>query len=135
MWATTRGWLAAFWGSWLPIMSYLIGGFDVLVEVLLLLMALDYLTGLAVGFKQKTLNSQRGYKGLRKKVMIMAILCAAAQFNRIVPGIDFRSMVGMFYSTMEILSITENLGKLGLDIPPKLKRALEQLQENNKSKK
>lgn len=133
--STTKVWLASLWTAWLPCLACLIGGFDLLVEVLLWLMLLDYVSGLLVGFKDKSLNSARGYKGLRKKVMILAILCAATQFNRMVPNVELRAVVGLFYASLEVLSILENAGKLGIPIPKKLKRALEQIQEEEKREK
>ncbi len=36
-------------------------------------MTLDYISGILVGYKEKTLNSKKGFKGLCKKVMILII--------------------------------------------------------------
>lgn len=123
--------LALIWTSWISFIVWLIGGFDLLAKVLLALIVLDFLTGLWVGYKEKKLNSQRAFKGLKKKLLIMIILCGASLMHRLVPDLGFRTLVGMFYCATELLSITENAAKVGVPIPKKLKKALEQLKEED----
>lgn len=108
---------------------WLIGGWDTLAKVLFTLMFLDYLTGLIVGYKMQNLNSKRAFKGLRKKLLVLVILCGASLMHKLVPDLAFRTLVGMFYCATELLSITENVAKVGVPIPKKLKKALEQLRE------
>ncbi len=48
--------LAMIWTSWMSIALYLIGGFDTLIKALLIMMVLDYITGVAKGFKNKNAN-------------------------------------------------------------------------------
>lgn len=108
---------------------WLIGGWDTLAKVLFGLMFLDYLTGLIVGYKMQNLNSKRAFKGLRKKLLILVILCGASLMHKLVPDLAFRTLVGMFYCATELLSILENVAKVGVPIPKKLKKALEQLGE------
>ena len=108
---------------------WLIGGWDTLAKVLFGLMFLDYLTGLIVGYKMQNLNSKRAFKGLRKKILVLVILCGASLMHKLVPDLEFRTLVGMFYCATELLSITENVAKVGVPIPKKLKKALEQLRE------
>ena len=108
---------------------WLIGGWDTLAKVLFGLMFLDYLTGLIVGYKMQNLNSKRAFKGLRKKILILVILCGASLMHKLVPDLAFRTLVGMFYCATELLSIVENVAKVGVPIPNKLKKALEQLRE------
>ena len=124
--------LALIWTSWVSLIVWLIGGFDLLAKVLLALIVLDFFTGLWVGYKEKKLNSQRAFKGLKKKLLIMIILCGTSLMHRLVPDLGFRTLVGMFYCATELLSITENAAKVGVPIPKKLKRALEQLKEEDK---
>ncbi|EJG09041.1 toxin secretion/phage lysis holin [Fusobacterium vincentii ATCC 51190] len=49
--------------------------------------------------------------------------------HKLVPDLAFRTLVGMFYCATELLSIIENVAKVGVPIPNKLKKALEQLRE------
>lgn len=121
--------LAIIWTSWLSVTIYLIGGFDNLFRALLIMMALDYITGVAKGFKNKNANSNRAYKGLKKKLIILIIIVAATQMDIILQGIGIRTLVLMFYVATEFLSILENAAILGIPIPEKLKIALEQCRE------
>lgn len=124
-----KTYLALCWTGWIAFLVWLIGGFDLLAKVLLALMLLDFLTGLWVGYKQKILNSKRAYKGLQKKFLILVLLCGASLMHKLVPGIGFRSLVGLFYCATEMLSIIENCAKCGVPIPKKLKKALEQVRD------
>lgn len=105
---------------------WLIGGWDTLSQVLFGLMFLDFLSGMFVGYKTQNLNSKRAFKGLRKKLLILVILCGASLMHKLVPGLAFRTLVGLFYCANELLSIAENGARAGLPIPQKLKAALEQ---------
>ena len=113
----------------IALLIWLIGGWDTLAKVLFGLMFLDYLTGLIVGYKMQNLNSKRAFKGLRKKLLILVILCGVSLMHKLVPDLAFRTLVGMFYCATELLSIVENVAKVGVPIPKKLKKALEQLRE------
>lgn len=130
----TKYYLAAIYTSWITFIIWLVGGFDLLAKCLLALMFLDYLTGLWVGYKMQNLNSKRAFKGLRKKLLILVILCGASLMHKLVPDLGFRTLVGMFYCATELLSIIENAAKVGVPIPKKLKKALEQLKEEDKEK-
>lgn len=110
----------------IALLIWLIGGWDTLAKVLFGLMFLDYLTGIVVGYKMQNLNSKRAYKGLRKKLLILVILCGASLMHKLVPDLGFRTLVGIFYCATELLSIVENAAKAGVPIPQKLKIALEQ---------
>lgn len=123
--------LAMIWTSWMSIALYLIGGFDTLIKALLIMMVLDYITGVAKGFKNKNANSNRAYKGLRKKMIVLVIIVAATQMDMILQGMGIRTLVLMFYVATEFLSILENAAILGIPIPEKLKLALEQCRDKD----
>lgn len=126
---TAKYYLALIWTSWLGLIIYLVGGFDNLFRALLIMMALDYITGVAKGFKNKNANSSRAYRGLKKKLIVLIIIVAATQMDTILQGVGIRTLVLMFYVATEFLSILENAAILGIPIPEKLKLALEQCRE------
>lgn len=126
---TAKYYLALIWTSWLGITVYLIGGFDSLFKTLLIMMALDYVTGVLKGYKNKNINSSRAYKGFRKKLVTLVIVVAAAQMDIILEGVGVRTLVLIFYVATEFLSILENAAILGVPIPGKLKMALEQYRD------
>ena len=126
--------LAMIWTSWISLILYLIGGFDILFKALLIMMALDYITGVAKGYKEKNVNSKRAYKGFWKKLVILIIVVAATQMDIILQGMGIRTLVLMFYVATEFLSILENAAMLGIPIPEKLKGALEQCKDKQEIK-
>ncbi|WP_289103440.1 phage holin family protein [uncultured Fusobacterium sp.] len=132
---TAKYYLALIWTSWVGVLIYLIGGFDSLFKALLIMMVLDYITGVAKGFKNKNANSNRAYKGLKKKLIILVIIVAATQMDMILQGVGIRTLVLMFYVATEFLSILENAAILGIPIPEKLKLALEQCRDKQDIKK
>lgn len=127
------------WGLYLgsgclSLIIYLIGGYDILIKTLLVMMVIDYITGIMKGYKNKNINSNIAYRGLRKKVMVLFIVMAASQMDVILQGVGIRTLVLMFYVATEFLSILENAAILGIPIPEKLKVALEQCRDKQEIK-
>ncbi|MFU0784575.1 holin family protein [Clostridium sp.] len=112
-------------------LTYLFGGWDTCLIVLVIFMALDYITGLVSAYLQCKLNSKIGYKGIAKKASILVVLVVAVLLDRLLnSGIwVFRTLVCYFYIANEGISILENCGKCGLPLPEKLTKALEQLKK------
>ncbi|WP_270851726.1 phage holin family protein [Fusobacterium varium] len=128
------------WGLYLgsgclSLIIYLIGGYDILIKTLLVMMVIDYITGIMKGYKNKNINSNIAYRGLRKKVMVLFIVMAASQMDVILQGVGIRTLVLIFYVATEFLSILENAAILGIPIPEKLKVALEQCRDKQDIKK
>ena len=113
--------------------NYFFGGWDIMLKTLLLLMVLDYATGLICAGKDKTLSSSVGFKGLGKKMIILIIVALAVSIDNITGtnGI-VRGLVIFFYASMEGISILENATRAGVPVPDKLKEMLIQLKEGNK---
>ena len=55
-------------GGWL---GYFVGGWDGMLIALVVLMALDYITGVMCAIADKKLSSAVGFKGICKKVFIL----------------------------------------------------------------
>ncbi|WP_127550731.1 holin family protein [uncultured Paenibacillus sp.] len=123
-------------GSWL--MSYLFGGWSGVLGVLLFFVILDYLTGVAAGGATGKLKSKIGLIGIARKVFIFAMVAVGHLVDGILgDGHIFRDTVAFFYIANELLSITENGGKLGAPIPNVIKQAIEVLKgkgDNNNDK-
>ena len=114
--------------------TYLFGGWDIALIVLVAFMVLDYATGMMWAYIQKTLNSQIGFRGLIKKCMILVVLIIAVLLDRMINSgtAVFLTLVCYFYIANEGISLLENVSHLGLPIPDKLKNALQQLNEVEK---
>ena len=109
--------------------TYLFGGWDVAIGILIVFMVLDYITGVVVAIIKNKLNSEAGFEGLVKKCMILIILIVAVMLDRLMNTGTwvFRTLVCYFYIANEGISLLENVSNLGVKIPDKLKDALEQL--------
>lgn len=111
------------------ICSHLFGNWSNLWEAILLLMALDYITGLLSAWlnPNKKLDSRKGWRGLAKKAVIVIIIMVAhiadIVFNQ---GTITRDVAIMFYIANEGLSILENATNCGIPVPTKLKDNLAQ---------
>ena len=121
-------------GGWL---GYFVGGWDGMLIALVVLMALDYITGVMCAIADKKLSSAVGFKGICKKVFTLMLVGVANVVDTHVAGTGsaLRGAVICFYLSNEGVSILENAGHIGLPIPEKLKVVLEQLHGRNDEKK
>lgn len=113
------------------ILGYFVGGLDGLLTALIILMVLDYITGVMCAIVDKKLSSAIGFKGIFKKVLIFMLVGVAhiMDLNVIGTGDALRSAVICFYLSNEGVSLLENAGHLGLPIPERLKVVLAQLHD------
>lgn len=125
LWNTVQIAFAAV-GGWL---GYFLGGFDGLLYALIAFMVVDYITGVMCAVVDKTLSSAVGFKGICRKVLILALVGIAhiLDANVIGDGSVLRTAVIFFYISNEGVSLLENAAHLGLPIPEKMKEILAQL--------
>lgn len=115
------------------ILSYMYGSMDSWLNALVCVCVLDYITGVVQAIFNKNLNSEIGFKGIAKKLLIFLIVALANILDNVMQaGGLLRVAVIGFYIANEGLSILENGGKMGLQYPQKLKSILEQLKEEEK---
>lgn len=125
-------------GGWL---GYFIGGIDGMMLALIVLMALDYITGVMCAVLDKKLSSAVGFKGIFKKVLILMLVGVAnvVDLNVMGTGSALRGAIIAFYLSNEGLSLLENVVHIGLPVPDKLKDVLAQLhgreEQNTQPKK
>ena len=134
MWDKAVRGLAACGGA----VAGMLGGWDPLLRVLVILMAADYVSGLAVALMGKSakteyggLSSKVGAAGLaRKGLMLLVVLTAAMMDSVMGSGSAMcRDAACWFYIANEAISILENAGLAGAPYPEKLKQLLGQKQE------
>ena len=113
--------------------SYFLG-WDEALEALLVLMVLDYITGLLAAYINPNLqlNSNRGFRGICKKIMILLLIVLAHELEKATGIPAVQSIVVWFFIGNEGLSIIENAAKAGIPVPAKLRDTLEQLQKEKK---
>ncbi len=106
----------------------LFGAWDKILCALVVLMVLDYATGVIKGIYTKTLSSDIGFKGLLKKIVILIIVALSNEIQMLTgDNIAIRGIVIMFYIANEGISILENAAVLLPNMPSGLKDILLQL--------
>ncbi len=124
-----------FMGTLGSLFSYLLGGFDDLMIALIVLMVIDFLSGLilAIVFKKskKTksgrLSSEAGIRGLAKKIFILFLVAMAQQLDIVLTVSFVRDGAIIAFISMEGISILENSTLAGLKVPKVIKNILEVL--------
>ena len=113
-------------GAWFV---YFIGGWQLLLTILVVFMVIDIVTGLIKALIKRKLNSKIGYKGFLKKASIMLVIILANWLDMLtitdVPV--FKTIAIYFYIGMEGLSILENLKQIGVPIPKAISKYIDQL--------
>jgi toxin secretion/phage lysis holin len=118
-------------GGWL---GYFLGGMDGLMIALIVLMTLDYISGVMCAIIDKKLSSAVGFKGICKKVFILMLVGVAhiIDLHVVGTGSALRGAVICFYMSNEGLSLLENAAHIGLPIPDKLRDILTQLHDKER---
>lgn len=112
------------------------GNTDSIFLTLIIFMIVDYVTGICVAIVQKKLSSKIGFQGLLKKFGMLCIISLATLIERfIVDTTALRNVVILFYISNEGISILENIAKLGVPIPSKIKEILNTLVDKDSEKK
>ncbi len=116
------------------VLSYTFGVFDVVMVTLLVLMGVDYATGIIKAIYNKELSSYIGWRGLLKKVMTLCVVALSNTIEHLLGGgVAIRDIVIMFYAANEGLSIIENAAAVITVIPEPLKEVLMQLREDREN--
>lgn len=125
--------------------SYL-GALAVPIIVLMVMMIIDYLSGMSAAWSEGTLSSKLGAKGIVKKVGYMALIVVAMGVDYLIysgiaaAGINvgynmwFGLLVAVWLIINEMISILENLGRLGVPIPEFLKKIIGRLKTSAERK-
>lgn len=122
--------IIVMWGA--TAVNTLFGSADGLFLTLVIFMSADYVTGVCAAFVKKNLSSRIGAKGVIKKFGILCIVSIATLVeNNIMDVSALRDVVILYYISNEGISILENITKLGVPIPQKLKDALKNISTDN----
>ncbi|WZY01859.1 phage holin family protein [Bacillus sp. FSL W7-1360] len=108
---------------------YLFGGVKFL-DLLVVLMLVDIVTGIFKAIKNKNLRSATAWIGYARKIAVFGIIIVASVADRML---DLNGMVVtatvLFYIANEALSITENAAQIGLKVPEIITDKLKNLDE------
>ena len=113
--------------------AFLFGSADGLIIALVVLIVLDYISGVIAAVVEKRLSSEIGAKGIAKKVFMLLIVAVAniVDINVIGEGHVLRAVTVVFYIANECISLIENAGRLGVPVPKKLLDVLAQLKNTD----
>ena len=111
------------------------GGWTGAMTTLVILMLIDYVTGLIVAgvfhaspkSSGGALSSAAGFKGICRKFVILLIVVAACRVDLLLNTNLIRDATCIGFCANELLSITENAGLMGIPLPRKLFDAIEVL--------
>ena len=116
-----------------------IGALIVPIIVLLVMMLIDYASGMAAAWTEGELSSKVGARGILKKVGYMALIAVAMGIDYLIctgvanAGVDIPCgmwlglMVAVWLIINEMISILENLSRLGVPVPSFLKKIIKKL--------
>ena len=108
-----------------------LGGWDTGLQTLVILMAVDYVTGVLCALVWKkspkstdgAFESNASFRGLIRKMVILLCVLVACRVD-VYTGTDMaRDAVILFFIANDGLTIVENLGIMGVPIPPAIQNA------------
>lgn len=109
------------------------------IIILIVAMIIDYVTGMLSAWLNAELSSKKGIKGIVKKVSYLALVavamivdwlicCGLQQINvDIKYTVFFAVLVAVWLIINELISVLENLAKMGVPIPNFLKKLINRL--------
>ncbi|WP_445322328.1 phage holin family protein [Paenibacillus sp. IHBB 10380] len=117
------------------LLAFTFGEWNQLLNVFLVIIIIDYLTGVLASLKEgRGLDSKTGFWGLARKALMFVVILLGHQIDLLL-GTDVemvKSGAIYFYMTNELISITENYGRLGLPLPDKITRVINILKNKEK---
>ena len=114
-------------------LGYFVGGLDGFMIVLIIFMVIDYITGVMCAIQDKSVSSRAGFAGICKKILILVMTGMANMLDVYViqTGSMLRTASLFFYISNEGISVLENMCRLGLRVPTKIRDVLEQLHDKS----
>ena len=114
--------------------AYMVGGWDDAMNILLILIVVDYITGLIRAAMRGELDSKIGAKGIVKKLCMFIVIAVAVQIERFIGQPEsLHNVVCYFYVVNEALSILENVGDY-VPIPDEFKGFINRLRNKDGNK-
>lgn len=129
--------LASITGVIGSFIANLLGGWTSDLQTLVIFMGIDFVMGLALAtfFKSSsksetgTLNSTSAWKGICKKCGTLAMVLVANQLD-VTFGMSYvRTAVIITFIVVELISIVENAGLMGIPVPKVILNVIDVLKE------
>lgn len=128
-WTQTELCVGAIAGMLWAFLDFFLGGIDTPIKALAILMCMDFITGVAAGYRTGSLSSRVGAKGLLKKGGIFLCIIIACLLDMAMSMNVFRGMVISAFAIIEAMSLVENIDRMGYGayIPEFLRVRLKQI--------
>lgn len=116
----------------LTTLVYILGGFDVALKSLIIIVVIDYLTGVGSAYYNKKVSSKKGLKGIIKKFCYFLIVALAVVIDNLMgqSGV-IRTLVIYFFVANDGISIIENMAEMDVKLPKKLIESLEDMKHKS----
>ena len=109
---------------------YWLGGFDIALQSLIVVMIIDYLTGVASAIYNKQLSSKTGFIGIIKKFCYLLVVSLSVVIDNLTGQSGLiRTLVIYFFVANDGISIIENMAEMNIKLPKRLIDSLEQLKK------
>ena len=120
-------------------MANMLGGYDKLLETLLVLAIADYVSGVIKAIIEKKVSSEIGFNGIMKKILMFGVVVATVALERLLGTessqlVPLREMAIMFYISNEGLSFFENASAF-IPMPERIKNIFLNLRESEDDRK
>ncbi|MFF2888779.1 holin family protein [Paenibacillus sp. NPDC057967] len=124
-------WTCSVTGIVGSIITFAFGGWVESLTVLVVAMGMDYVSGVAASIKEgKGLNSAFGAWGLARKGLMLLVILLAHRVDILLETSNVTMGAAIyFYIANELISITENYGRMGLPLPEKIRKLIAVLKE------
>lgn len=102
---------------------------NVFIQVFIWLVLFDIFTGISKGLVGKQGNSTKGLLGIVKHLLVVLLVIVAYPYMRVMGMSLTANAFVIFYIAVYGISVTENLGQLGLPLPKFVIERLEKLRD------
>ena len=118
---------------------YYLGIVAVPIIILIVAMIIDYITGMMSAWLNSELSSKKGIKGIVKKISYLALVAVAMIVDWLIfqglrqinidmkYSVFFAVLVAVWLIINELISVLENLSRMGVPIPNFLKKLINRL--------
>lgn len=102
-------------------------GLNVIAQVLIVLVFIDFIWGLLVASVTHTIKSKTAYKGILKKSSYLIMIYLGYGLDQILSQSIFANLIVMYLVIIEIISILEHMDKLDVKYPKFIRIILDKL--------
>lgn len=102
-------------------------GLNVIAQVLIVLVFIDFIWGLLVAGIDKKIKSKTAYKGILKKSSYLIMIYLGYGLDQILNQNMFANLIVMYLIIIEIISILEHMDKLDVKYPKFIRIMLDKL--------